>query len=167
MEKKNDDTDIKKKITNNGEWISILKKDMSEKHTNAILEEYDLVTEFIKLVDFINQIEENGHHVLIALDIPPHFTKDQDKTYTDEIAEKLGEILKKRFTVYDEKSTKEVLRESVIIAPISVIVRQGLDYEWMSKIGLIIHINIFDKEYPIYMKSEDSVTFCNLSTKII
>lgn len=143
--KKNDDIDIKKKKTNNDAWISILKKHISENHTNAILEECDLVTAFTKLVDLINQIEENGLHVLIALDIPPHFTKNQDKTYTDEIAEKLSEISKKRFTVYDEKSTKEDLRESVIVAPFSVIVRQGLEYEWMSKIGLIIHINIFDK----------------------
>jgi len=146
--RKSDEEEMKRtkqRGIDNDDTITAVMKRFSEDQYSAIIENCDLVTAFIKLEPFIDLVEKNGRHVLVALEIPQHFTEHQEKSYTDEISDKLSEILKRRFNVYDEKSTKEVLRENVIIAPLSLIVRQGLDYEWMSKIGLIVFVNIFDK----------------------
>lgn len=135
---------VKRWRQGNDDSVAKLMEKFTEK-ADVFMENYDLATAFIKLDPFIDLVEKNGRHVLIALEIPRHFTKNNTRTYTEEIADELEEILKKNFHVYDEKSTKESLHESLVIAPLSLISRQGLDYEWMSKIGLIVVVNIFDK----------------------
>ena len=147
--KRANDEDDNRKIErwrlNNEEGFSRLMKEFTDAKADVFVENCDLATAFIKMEPFIDLVEKNGRHVLIALEIPRHFSRLKEKTYTEEIADELEEILKKNFNVYDEKSTKESLHESVIIAPLSLISRQGLNYEWMSKIGLIVVVNIFDK----------------------
>ena len=135
---------VKRWRQGNDDNVAKLMEKFTEK-ADVFMENYDLATAFIKLKPFIDLVENNGRHVLIALEIPRHFTRNNEKSYTEEIAEELEEILKKNFHVYDEKSTKESLHDSLVIAPLSLISRQGLDYEWMSKIGLIVVVNIFDK----------------------
>lgn len=136
---------VKNWRADNDNTVSKLMNEFSHNKKSVFLENSDLVTAFIRIEPFIDFIEKQGQHVLIALDIPNHFTKNQEKSFTQEIADELETILKKNFNVYDEKSTEEDLRENVVMAPLSLISSQGLKYEWMSKIGLIVVVNIYDK----------------------
>ena len=136
---------VKNWRADNDNTVSKLMNEFSHNKKSVFLENSDLVTAFIRIEPFIDFIENQGQHVLIALEIPNHFTQNQEKSFTQEIADELETILKKKFNVYDEKSTKEDLRENVVIAPLSLISNQGLQYEWMSKIGLIVVVNIYDK----------------------
>ena len=144
----NDDSDrerVKKMRAHNEIEFDKLMKKFTERKADVFVENCDLVSAFLKLGPFIDLVEKNGQHVLIALDIPNHFSNGDNRSYTDEIADNLADLLKKNFHVYDEKSTKESLHESIVVASLSLITRQGLDYEWMSKIGLVVVVNIFDK----------------------
>lgn len=135
----------KRQREDNDEKIANLMQNFTDNHAHSFIENCDLVSAFTRLEPFVDQVEKNGQHVLIALEIPNHFSQKQEKSFTEEIAERMEEITKKHFHVYDEKSTMESLHESVVVAALSLISRQGLDYEWMSKIGLIVVVNIFDK----------------------
>jgi len=132
------------RVHNEKEFEKLMVK-FKDSNADVFVENCDLATAFIKLEPFIDLVEKNGRHVLIALEIPNHFSVNDDKSYTDEIADRLADLLKKNFHVYDEKSTKESLHESIVVSSLSLISRQGLDYEWMSKIGLVVVVNIFDK----------------------
>lgn len=129
---------------NEDEMDDLMNKFMKE-HSNGMIENYDLVTAFMKLLPFFDYVEKNGKYVLIALDIPKHFTVGEEKSYIEQIATKLSEILKKSFFVYEGKSTKETLNNSIVVAPLSLLSRRGADEEWMKKIGLITVVNMFDK----------------------
>lgn len=116
-----------------------------EKHSNFIIEKYDILSAFIKLETIFDFVENNGRHILIALDIPNHFSKSQQKSFTDDIAAKLTEILRKNFNVYGKSSAQSSLNNSIVVAPLSLLTRQVLNEDWMRKIGLITVVNIFDK----------------------
>ena len=122
---------------------------------DGIIEDCDLVTAFSKLVPFFMQVIKEGRYVLVAFDIPKHFTPNDGKTFMDEIAQKLKQTLEDHFpevnqiinfTVYDERSTDETFRNSVIMAPLSLLARKGLkDSHWLNNLGLITVVNVFDK----------------------
>ena len=116
-----------------------------EKCSNFVIEKIDIISAFMRLGTIFDYVENNGRHILIALDIPNHFTKNQEKTFTDEIAAKLTEILRKNYNVFGKKSAKTTLNNSVVVASLSLLSRQGLSIDWMKKIGLIVVVNIFDK----------------------
>ena len=119
-----------------------------EKCSNAIIEKYDIVTAFIKLEPIFDYVEKNGRHVLIAIDIPNHFTKNKKHSYADDIAGKLQETLRKNFSVYGERSAQAALSSSIVIASLSRLTRQGMSEDWtqwMRKIGLIVVVGVFDK----------------------
>ena len=141
----NDNEKVQTWRRGNDDKFENLMKEFSENEKSIFIENCDLVTAFIRLEPFIDFVEKNGQHVLIALEIPNHFKQKQEKTFTKEIANELESILRKNFRVYDEKSTKSSLNENLVIAPLSLISRQGLDYEWMPKVGLIVVVNIYDK----------------------
>lgn len=117
----------------------------NEIRANAIIERYDIITALMKLETVFDHVENQGRHILIALDIPNHFTKDQNKSFTDEIAAKLTEILRRSFTVYGCESPQTALNNNVVITSLSTLIRQSVNEEWMKKIGLIIVVNVFDK----------------------
>ena len=129
---------------NNNEMEALL-KGFRDNLSDIIIENYDLATAFVKLEPLFNEVEKNGKYVLIALDIPKYFTKDLKRTYVEEIAKRLGEILKKSFFVYQERLTKETLNNSVVIASLPTLTRQGMNEEWMRRIGLVAVLNVFDK----------------------
>lgn len=116
-----------------------------EKRTQPIIEKYDITSAFLKLEPIFNHVENNGQRILVALDIPNHFTQNKEKTYTEEIAGQLSGILKKDFCVYGKKSAQSTLSNSIIISPLSLLSRQRLNEEWMQKIGLLVVVNLFDK----------------------
>ena len=116
-----------------------------ERHSNVIIEKYDIVTAFLKLRDIFDYVEKNGRHILIALDIPNHFTKNQERYFTDDIAAKLTEVLGKDFNVYKKESSQISLSNSIIISSLSLLSRDCLNEEWMGRIGLITVVNVFDK----------------------
>ena len=115
------------------------------KLSDAIIEKYDIVSAFLKLEPIFENVEKNGRHILIALDIPNHFTQGQEQSFTDDIAEKLTKILRKNFFIYNKKSSQPTLNNSIVISSLSLLSRQGMKEEWLSKIGLIAAVNVFDK----------------------
>ena len=132
------------KVNNDDDWEDMLKL-FAENHLDGIILNCDLVTAFMKLEPVFDHVEKNGRFVLIAIDVPNHFIKNEDKTYVDAIADKLRAVIKKDFSVYGGKSSVESLNNSVVLAPLSLVSGQGLYKEWMEKIGLIVVANIFDK----------------------
>lgn len=131
---------------NNDEFDNLMDGFMDkEKHSNIIIEKYDVLTAFMKLETIFDFVENNGRHILIALDIPNHFTKNQEKSFTSDIAAKLTEVLRKNFNVYGISSAQSTLNNSIVVAPLSLLSRQGINEDWMKKIGLITVVNIFDK----------------------
>ena len=132
------------KMNNDDDWEDMMKL-FSENHLDGIILNCDLVTAFMKLEPIFDHVEKNGRFVLIAIDVPNHFIKNEEKTYVDAIADKLRLVIKKDFSVYGGKSSVESLSNSVVLAPLSVVSGQGLYKEWMEKIGLIVVANIFDK----------------------
>lgn len=135
-----------KEIKNDNEsrWKELM-KDFSERKLDCIATDYDLVSAFTKLEEFFDLVEKNGQYVLIALDIPKHFSRNRTKAYFDEIADKLREIIRKDFYVYDGKSTEDQRNNSIILTPLALISNQGFHEEWINKIGLLTVINLFDK----------------------
>ena len=131
--------------TDNNNEMEALLKGFRDSQSDIIIENYDLATAFVKLEPLFDEVEKNGKYVLIALDIPKYFTKDLNRTYVEEIAKRLGEILKKSFFVYQERLTKETLNNSVVIASLPTLTRQGMNEEWMRRIGLVAVLNVFDK----------------------
>ena len=131
---------------NNDDLDNLIKelKD-NEIRANAIIEGYDIVTALTKLETLFDHVENHGRHILIALDIPNHFTKQQNKSFTDEIAAKLTEILRKNFTVYSSNSPQTTLSNNIVITSLSTLTRQSMNEQWMKKIGLITVVNVFDK----------------------
>ena len=112
---------------------------------DCIVEDCDYATAFTRLESIFDQVEKSGQHVLIALDIPMHFTARNSKTYFDEIADKLREVIHKDFFVYNGASTNETFNNSIVMTPLALISNQGFDKEWMKKIGLITVVSVFDK----------------------
>lgn len=141
------DNQIKDNInTKNGNDnnFDFLFKKFTEEYSDVLVENWDLTSAFMKLERFFNYVDQNGKYVLIAIDVPSHFV-NSNKTFIDEIADKLREILNKDVYVYGGESTVDMLNNSIILAPLSLISSRGLYKEWMEKIGLITVINIFDK----------------------
>ncbi len=132
------------KVNNDDDWEDVIKL-FSENHLDGIIMNSDLVSAFEKLEPVFDHVEKNGKFVLIAIDVPNHFIKNEDRTYVEEIAEKLRVVIKKDFFVYGGKSSVESLNNSIVFAPLSLVSSQGLYKEWMAKIGLIVVVNIFDK----------------------
>ena len=131
---------------NNDDFNNLMDEFMDkEKHANVIIEKYDILSAFMKLGTIFDFVENNGRHILIALDIPNHFTKNQEKSFTDDIAAKLSEVLRKNFNVYGKTSAQSTLNNSIVVASLSLLSRQGLNEDWMKKVGLITVVNIFDK----------------------
>ena len=146
----NDDEDIRRtkqwEIDNDENFNKVMKMITNDQTlADGIVENCDIVTAFIKMEPFIEQKEKNGQHILIILDVPMHFTVTQEKSYTDQIAEMLSKVLKRNFNVYNELSTNDSLSQDLLIAPLSLLSRRGMDCEWMKKIGLVVVINLFDR----------------------
>ncbi len=114
-------------------------------HANAIIEKLDIVSAFQKLERLFNHVESNGRCILIALDIPNHFTQNREKSFVEEIADKLKDILKKDLYVFGKNSSQSMLGNSIVIASLSYLSRQQLNDNWLSRIGLVTVVNIFDK----------------------
>lgn len=131
-------------VYNDDNWDNIIKK-FSENRMDGIVMNCDLVTAFMKMEPVFDHVEKNGRYVLVAIDVPDHFKRNENKTYVDEIAEKLRTIIKKDIFVYGGKSSVEELNNSVVLAPLSLVSDHGLYKEWMEKVGLIVVVNIFDK----------------------
>lgn len=134
---------------NNDEFDDLMEKFMdSSMRYNPIIERCDIVNALMKLEPIFDYVEQNGRHILIALDIPNHFSKTQEVSFTDEIATKLTEILRRKFNVYGRKSAQPSISNNIVIASLSLLSRQGMNEkweEWLKKIGLITVVNIFDK----------------------
>jgi len=121
----------------------------------GVIEDCDLVTAFSELVPFFMHTIKEGRYILVAFDIPKHFSTSRQNSYIGEIANKLTSMLIKRypmineitkFIVYDEKSTLKVFNNSIVMAPLPLITRQDMhDKEWMRNLGLITVVNVFDK----------------------
>ena len=124
-------------------------------HGGGIIEDCDLLTAFSKLVPFFMHVIKEGHYILVAFDIPKHFSATRQDSYMKEIARKLTSVLVKRFPmineitkfiVYDETSTLDVFDNSIVMAPLSLLTRRDMkDKEWMRNLGLITVVNVFDK----------------------
>ena len=140
-----DRKEIKRLEDDNEEEFADLESCITSKHMDGIVENCDLTEAFIRIEPILSWTEKNGRHVLIALDIPSHFSSLSNLSYVDEIARNLRDILRKDFTVFSETSPRAALTNSIVIAPLSLISKQGLDAEWLSRIGLITVVNLFDK----------------------
>lgn len=126
-----------------------------DSRSDGIIEDCDLATAFSRLEPFFMQVIKDGHYVLVAFDVPKHFTEKNGETFLDEIAQKLKTILERRFpevdqiirfTVYDEWSTDDVFKNSIVMAPLSLLARKGVkDYHWLKNLGLVTVVNVFDK----------------------
>ncbi|MCR4921967.1 MAG: hypothetical protein K5945_09755 [Bacteroidaceae bacterium] len=114
-------------------------------HTNLIIENTDIVSAFQKLERFFTHVENNGRCILIALDVPNHFTQNQEKSFTEQIAETLKDILRKDLYVYGRNSSQAILGNSIVVASLSYLSRQRPNPQWMKRIGLITVVNLFDK----------------------
>jgi hypothetical protein len=136
--------DVVIKDGNDSKWSDLYKR-FTDKHRDGIVENCDLVSAFTELEIFFDYVEKNGRYVLIAIDIPNHFLQDKEKSYLEEIADKLREVLKKTFVVYDGKSTMDTLNNSIVLAPLALVSTQNVQNEWMKKVGLITVVNLFDK----------------------
>ena len=132
------------KIDNDDQWDDMMKL-FAENHLDGIILNCDLVTAFMKLEPIFDHVEKNGRYVLIAIDVPNHFIKNEEKTYVDAIADKLRAFIKKDFAVFGGKSSVESLNNSIVVAPLSLVSGQCLYKEWMERIGLIVVASIFDK----------------------
>lgn len=119
----------------------------SLKGADGFLENCSLVEAFNKILPLFDWEKENGQLVLIVIDIPNHFSKDQDKSYIQEIAEELKNLLNKEndLKVYDEYSSNTELNTSIVVTSLPVLSSRTLDKEWMKRIGLVTFVNIFDK----------------------
>ena len=119
----------------------------SSKGADGFLENCNLVDAFIRISSLFDWEKENGQLVLIVIDIPNHFSKDNDKSFLQEIADELKKLLNKEndLKVYDEFSSDADLNTSIVVASLSVLVSRHLDKEWMKRIGLVTVVNLFDK----------------------
>lgn len=136
---------IQELLSNNDVVITHLMDSIRRDKKDCIIENIDLSDAFSKLEPFFTIVEKSGKYVLIALDIPTHFTNNLETTYMDEIAEKMSEMMHKNVVVYTEEQTQDTLHNSIIITPLSLLLRQKIDEKWLQKIGLITVVNISDK----------------------
>ena len=151
----NNSIDRNEKENDNNKLFDDLFLKFKDEHRGGIIENCDLLTAFSKLVPFFMHIIKEGHYILVAFDIPKHFSSIKHNSYMTEIASQLTSVLVKRFPkineitkfiVYDETSTLEVFDNSIVMAPLSALARQNLkDKEWMRNLGLITVVNVFDK----------------------
>ncbi len=116
-----------------------------QEYANAIIENIELVSALLKLEPIFNYVENNGRRILIALDIPNHFTQHQTKTFTEEITDKLAGLIGKELYAYNKKSSQTIFTGSIIVAPLSLLLRQGFHEEWTKSVGLITVVNLFDR----------------------
>ena len=136
---------VQELLLNKDVTITHLMDSIRRDNKDCIIENIDLSDAFTKLEPFFTIVEKSGRYVLIALDIPMHFTYNCDTTYIDDIAEKMSEMMHKNVVVYTEEQTQDALHNSIIITPLSLLLRQKIDEKWLRKIGLITVVNISDK----------------------
>ena len=119
----------------------------SAKGADGFLENYNLWDAFSRIAPLFDWEKENGLLVLIVIDIPNHFSRRNDKSYLQEIADELQKLLNKEndLKVFDEFSSDVELNTSIVVASPSVLSTRHLDKEWMKRIGLVTVVNIFDK----------------------
>lgn len=129
----------------NDEEIEDLTRNITEEHSDGVIENCDLTEAFERVKPLFEWVEKNGMFVLVALDIPKQFTSKHEASQTEKIAERLGKILRMNFLSYNENTPRSLLSSSIMVAPMSLLASQPLDQEWMSKIGLITVVNLFDK----------------------
>lgn len=130
---------------------------------DLIVEDYDLVSAFGELIPFFMDTIKKGGNILVAIDIPKHFSSKRDISYLKMFAETLTEVLKKRypkineiieFKVYDEAATGDVFKNRIVMAPVSLLSRQDLfDHGWMKDLGLLTVVNVFDKGVSDFFES--------------
>ena len=111
---------------------------------DCIIENCDLVDVFTRLEQFYTLVSAGGKYVLIALDVPKHLIS-QNKTFTNEIANKLSDILHTTVVGYHEGLTQDSMHNSIVVAPLSLLMRHEMNEEWMRKIGLVTVVNVSDK----------------------
>ena len=150
-----DDTSQEKAQKSNKDTLDDLLSKFEKNKQDGIISGFDLLTAFSKLVPFFLDVIKKGRYILVAFDIPRHFSLNEENSFLQEIASKLTKELVHRFPnineiikfiVYDEKSALGVLDNSIVMAPLSLISRQGLGgSEWMQNLGLITVVNVFDK----------------------
>ena len=138
-------TDDKQDRIDNKSNLDELFKEFTEKHTDVLIQNWDLTSAIFNLGRFFSYVEKNGRNVLVLVDVPNHSVTSGEQSYFDEIAEMLRKVLKKEFYVFDGESALEDLNNSVVLAPLSSVSSQNLQSEWIEKIGLITVVNLFDK----------------------
>ncbi len=120
----------------------------------GFLENSDLTQAFAAMEPLFDWERQNGRLVIVAFDIPNHFTKTTRLSYLQEIANELKTVLQKgadSIEVCDEYTPEEVLNSSIVIASVAVLSRrsqtQGAEIteEWMKRIGLVVVVNLPDK----------------------
>lgn len=114
-------------------------------HFDGIIENCDLTDAFVRIKPLFEWVEKNGRLVLVILDIPKQLTRQQKVSQTEQIAAELSRILRMPFLSYNENTARSQLNNSILVAPLSLLTLETLDQEWMSKIGLITVVNLFDK----------------------
>lgn len=136
---------IKQQEDNNNDEVSDLIGSFIGSHMDGIIEDCNL-TDAFKLIDpLLNWTAKNGKIVLVAFDIPHHFTGNHQSSYVDKIASNLRTMLHKEILVYNENTPRAALNSSIVIAPLTMLSRNELDSEWLGRIGLITVVNLFDK----------------------
>ena len=170
--KRDFDLDGKKRASyrdNNNAMFKALFDSFKDKHQGGIIEDCDLLTAFSELVPFFLHVIKEGRFILVAFDIPNHFSSTRQNSYLENIAKQLETVLVNRFMkineiikfkVYNAKATLDVFDNSIVMAPLSVLGRQDMkDKEWMSNLGLITVVNVFDKSVSNLYENR---RFCHL-----
>ena len=137
--------EIQRHKDNNTEQITDLIGKYTYNHMDGIIEDCDLTEAFIQIKPLLDWTEKNGKSVLVALDIPQHFSGNRQTSYVQEIADSLKDILSKEFVVYNADTPRASLNSGIVIAPLTKLSNQDLEPEWLSRIGLITVVNLFDK----------------------
>ena len=118
----------------------------TSKAEDGFLSNCDLTRAFSQMEKLFNWEEQNGRLVLVAYDIPNHFTKSTSISFLKEVAEKMREVLHfKDLAVYDEYTSDDKLNSSIVVASLNVLSQRNIDEEWMKRIGLVVVVNLQDK----------------------
>lgn len=110
-----------------------------------ILEDTDLVTAFFKLEPLYTAVENSGRYIFVAFDAPEHFKLDKDYRYIDAIADRLSSILSKKVVAFRQEFSSAKLENSIVVAPLSLLLAGRLSQDWLLRLGLITVCDIHDR----------------------
>ncbi len=131
-------------IQDNNRIIASVIEILQNGNNDCILQDLDLVSAFSQLEPLFTVEDTRGKHVLIALDIPSHFTFEETP-YLEAIADGMRTLLNREIDVFSQADTRDVLKGSVALAPLSLLLRERMEPEWLAKLGLIVVVSIDDR----------------------